>query len=463
MMLRSAARFLRTEPEVLALSFARMADALGNSLLIVLLPLYIADQPSTLVELPLEARVGVVVSLYGFLFAFAQPLMGWATDRAGRRKPFILAGLVIMMLATLGFIFAHRYIWIVVLRCLQGLGVAMIIPSVLALITAVTEKKTRGNAMGVYTTFRMVGFASGPLLGGFLHVYVGFNAAFATGACFLVVALLLVQYTVGEVPARPDDRGEVELKVGVAADLRRSGADTDPGVTEKGMAEVFAGETLTENGVVGMPHEPEAAEDPPSFRFPSATTLVLMTSTIVMACSLSMIAALENEFNERLSQTALGFGIAFSALTVARLIVQIPVGRLSDRIGRKQLVVGGLVALAPMTVLFAYVATTVQLINLRLLQGVATAFIATPALALAADLARRGGEGREMSFITMGFGLGMGVGPLIAGFLGGYMGFAVPFYVVGVLSLVAAGMVAAWAEESVQPQAGTARGAAGET
>ena len=56
-----------------------------------------------------------------------------------------------------------------------------------------------------------------------------------------------------------------------------------------------------------------------------------------------------------------------------------------------------------------------------------------------------------MSFVTMGFGLGMGVGPLIAGGLGGYLGFEVPFYVVGVMSLVAAWMVALWAEESIKP------------
>jgi len=405
-MLRRAARLLRTEPEVLALSFARMADALGNSLLIVILPLYIAEQPSTWLNLPTEAQVGLVVSLYGFLFAFAQPFAGAATDRVGKRKPFILAGLVLMMLATLGFTVAHRYVWIVVLRCLQGLGVAMIIPSVLALISGATEKRTRGNAMGVYSTFRMVGFATGPLLGGILHVRFGFNAAFIAGAAFLMVAILLVQFTVH-----------------------------DPEVA-----------SASPN-----PRRPAGKAKPAPSSAPTPTNLVLMASTIVMASSLSMISALENEFNARLAQTALGFGIAFSALTVSRLFVQIPLGRLSDRIGRKKLIVVGLVALAPLTVLFGYVSTTSQLINLRLVQGIATACIAAPAFALASDLARKGGEGREMSFVTMGFGLGMGVGPLIAGGLGGYLGFEVPFYVVGVMSLVAAWMVALWAEESIKP------------
>lgn len=404
-MLKRAAVLLKTEPEVIALSFARMADALGSSLLIIIIPLYIAAQPSTLFDLPTELLVGIAISLYGFVFALSQPLWGYATDRVGRRKPFILAGLLLMTGATLGFMLADRYLWIIVLRTLQGLGVAMIIPSVLALISGVTVKRNRGNAMGVYSTFRMVGFASGPLLAGFLHVHFGFNSAFVVGAAFLVVALILVQVTVKE--------------------------------------KVPEEETST------APNAPPAERAPSAL--PSATILGLMVSTIVLACSLSMMAALENEFNERLSQTAIGFGVAFSALTVARLCVQIPIGRLSDRIGRKGIIIGGLLALAPLTVLFGYVTTTGQLIGLRLLQGVSTAAVAAPAFALAGDVARKGGEGREMSFVTMGFGLGMGIGPLLAGGLAGYVGFKVPFYVIGAFCLFAAAWVWRWAEESIAP------------
>jgi MFS family permease len=243
----------------------------------------------------------------------------------------------------------------------------------------------------------MVGFATGPLLAGALHVSFGFNAAFLAGAGFLTMAWLLIHFTVRE---------------------------------------------------TGKPPTPERTPVAHKTR-PSATTLALMFGTIVMAGSLAMISALENEFNDRLDQTALGFGIAFSALTLARLVVQIPLGRLSDRIGRKMLIVGGLVALMPVTILFGYVQTTLQLVGLRVVQGVVTACVAAPAFALAADLATKGGEGREMSFVTMGFGLGLGLGPLIAGVLGGYAGFEVPFFVVGVLSLASAVMIWVRAEESI--------------
>jgi MFS family permease len=165
--------------------------------------------------------------------------------------------------------------------------VALIIPSVLALISGVTERRTRGNAMGEFSTFRMIGFASGPLRAGFLQVHLGFNAT------FLVATLILVQTTVGEIPPDPES----------AVDASQKG-DSIGGLPE------IRGNSL-----------------------PSATILALRISTVVLDSSLSMISALENEVNHRLSQTAIGFGVAFSALTVARLVVQIPIRRLSDRIG----------------------------------------------------------------------------------------------------------------------------------
>lgn len=265
--------------------------------------------------------------------------------------------------------------------------------------------------MGVYSTFRMAGFAIGPLAAGLLQVHFGFNAAFIVGSAFLLLAFVLVYFTVEEPPREEEAQASSDSE-----EVSEDTVDTSR----------------------------------PRF-LPSNSILALMFATIVLASSLSMIAALENEFNQRLAQTAIGFGIAFSALTVSRLFVQIPIGRWSDRIGRKKLIVGGLLALAPITVLHGYVGSTLQLVVLRLAQGVALAAVAAPAFALAGDLAPAGSEGKEMSFVTMGFGAGLGAGPLIAGWLAGYVGFVVPFWVVGALSVVAAWGVWRFSRESIGP------------
>ncbi|MEJ2721235.1 MAG: MFS transporter, partial [bacterium] len=145
---------------------------------------------------------------------------------------------------------------------------------------------------------------------------------------------------------------------------------------------------------------------------------------------------------------AFAFSVAFSALMVTRLMSQIPVGHLSDHIGRKPLIIIGLLLMAPTTALLGYVTTTFQLTGLRLIQGLASAGIAAPSFALAADLSKVGGEGRQMSIVTMGFGLGIAAGPLIAGVLA-VVSFELPFLIGGGLSVVAAWIVHRYVPETI--------------
>ncbi len=384
---------------VVALSVARLGDALGNSILFIIIPLYVAKLPSRILSLPDTVLVGILISLYGLTNALLQPVVGALLDRISRRKPFIIGGLVLMGAGTLAFVVAGQFASLVVIRMVQGIGVALTVPAALALMAAATEKRTRGGSMGIYTSMRMVGLAIGPLIGGFLHDTYGFNAAFFAGAGFIALGLLLVQFWVKEVPADVSEEKARPFRV-------------------------FNPELLTA-GVLG-----------------------LAFATFVMAASFSMMGALENQFNQRLSQNALGFGVAFSALMVSRLIFQVPFGWLSDRIGRKYIIIAGMILLAPATILLGLAATTLQLTGYRVFQGLASAAVAAPAFALAGDLAQRGGEGRQMSLITTGFGLGIALGPLLAGVLA-VAAFELPFIIGGVLSLIGAWVVFHYVPETV--------------
>ncbi|MEJ2187649.1 MAG: MFS transporter, partial [Gemmatimonadota bacterium] len=385
---------------VVALTTARLADALGNSILFVLLPLYVAMLARGESSIPEPIVVGALISAYGFVNAGIQPFTGAWADRLRRRKPLIIAGLLIMAAATLSFAWATNLKTLFGIRLLQGVGVALTVPTSMALLATATAQRSRGGSMGIYTTGRMIGLAAGPILGGFLYDHLGFKPAFYIAAGLLLLGAALVYLWVHEVPANVQSQSAKPFRI-------------------------FDRELL------------------------SAGILGVGLATFVMATAFTMMSTLEPQFNQRLNIGAFAFGIAFSALMAARLVFQVPFGWLSDRVGRKPLVIGGLLFMAPATALLGVAATTFQLSAFRVFQGAASAAIAAPAFALAADLATRGGEGRQMSIVTLGFGLGLATGPLLAGLLAVFF-FELPFLVGGALSLAGAWIVYRWVPETVK-------------
>ncbi|MCB0119145.1 MAG: MFS transporter [Anaerolineales bacterium] len=384
---------------VLALSAARLGDAVGNSILFIVLPLFVGKLPAPAFSMPETIRVGILVSLFGLTNAVLQPFAGALIDRVGSRKPFIMAGLSILGLATLGFIFASRFLDLLLLRLVQGVGVAMTIPAALALMVGSSKKETRGGSMGIYTTSRMLGLGIGPLVGGALYDKYGFDAAFYAGSGFIILALILVQLWVKEEPVKKVEKTPAKIRI--------------------------IDKSLLTPGILGVAF-----------------------ATLVMAASFSMMAALEDQFNERLNMSAFVFGIAFSALLLSRVFTQVPLGRLSDRYGRKPFIIGGLILLAPVTAMLGFAHSATELIILRLIQGLASGGVAAPAFAIAADMAKEGGEGRQMSIVTMGFGLGVALGPLLAGVLAVYS-FTLPFIIGGLICLPGAWIVSRLVPETV--------------
>ena len=191
----------------------------------------------------------------------------------------------------------------------------------------------------------------------------------------------------------------------------------------------------------------------PDLSFISAGIGGLSFAVFLMASAFAMLVTLEPQFNIRLHETAFAFSIAFSTLAITQVIFQYPIGHISDRWGRKPFVVVGLLLIAPTTAVLGFVTTTLQLIGLRFVQGIATAAIAAPAFALAGDLSERGTQGRQLSVVTTGFGLGIALGPLIAGFLIVY-GFEAPFLVGAALALLGAWVVYRYVPETVEREPG---------
>jgi len=406
---------LGVDPQVLALAVARMTESVGNSFLIVVLPLFIGSEfvSGATFGLTEVAITGIILSLFGLVNSPLQPFTGRLSDRVGRRKIFVLVGLVLIGVASFSYSLASTYWHLVGLRVMQGVAGALIIPTTVALVNDLASDANRGGNMGTYNTFRLVGFGVGPIAAGVVvsagpyAVDVGaislgingFDAAFYVATLTATLSFALVTLLVRD-PEVPETAAGDSLLGGFSVRDRSGRGVLDP-VFTLGLASFF------------------------------------------MAVGIALFATLGEIVNERLAQDATMFGLQFAAFVIPQILFQAPIGRATDFYGRKRFIVLGMAMLVPTTFVQGVVLDSWLMFLARFAQGVAGAMVFAPALALAGDLAPEGRSGGTLSVLTMAFGFGVAIGPISSGFLVAY-GFVVPFAFGAALAVV--GLVLVWTQ-----------------
>ncbi len=144
------------------------------------------------------------------------------------------------------------------------------------------------------------------------------------------------------------------------------------------------------------------------------------------------------DISRRLGASPTMIGLLFASFGVTVLAVSLPMGAISDRLGRKGPLVGGLVALAASTVMFAFAEKMPALFAARLVQGAADAVTWVVGFALLADLYGPAERGRVMGLVMSGTTFGFMVGPTLGGWLYETGGVRVPFLSVAVFAMIAA-------------------------
>lgn len=118
-----------------------------------------------------------VVESYG-LFLSALILVGGALgDSYGRRNIFLF-GVVLFAAASVGCGLSSSVQSLVIWRCIQGTGAALLVPGSLAIISACFDEKSRGQAIGTWSGFTAITTALGPVLGGWLIEHASWHWVF---------------------------------------------------------------------------------------------------------------------------------------------------------------------------------------------------------------------------------------------------------------------------------------------
>jgi len=174
------------------------------------------------------------------------------------------------------------------------------------------------------------------------------------------------------------------------------------------------------------------------FRSSRAVAVALVTlATFTDIVAYSIAIPVLPDLSRRLGASPTMIGFLFASFGVTLLTVSIPMGAMSDRIGRKGPIVGGLVALAAASLLFAFADSLPWLFAARMVQGAADAVTWVVGFALIADLYDASERGRVTGIVMMGTSCAMMIGPTLGGWLYELGGIRLPFVAVAVMAAFA--------------------------
>jgi MFS family permease len=120
--------------------------------------------------------IGVIKAVYPMTWGALQLATGPLSDRVGR-KELIVGGMLVQAAGIWLTVLVPTYALWLVGAALQGLGTAMVYPTLLAAITDYTHPTWRATSLGVYRFWRDLGYAVGALLSGVVADFVGLGAA----------------------------------------------------------------------------------------------------------------------------------------------------------------------------------------------------------------------------------------------------------------------------------------------
>jgi MFS family permease len=163
----------------------------------------------------------------------------------------------------------------------------------------------------------------------------------------------------------------------------------------------------------------------------------LFLATLVAMLGLGVIDPILPRYAKSAGASGIEIGVIFAGFALSRGLFAPIIGELSDRRGRKKLMVGGLVLSAAASIAFVFATSVLPLILLRILQGFATVLVTPVAQAYVGDLTPVGREGEMLNLFYISLFTGAALGPGLGGYLNDRFSIAAPFYAMAALSLLA--------------------------
>ncbi len=179
---------------------------------------------------------------------------------------------------------------------------------------------------------------------------------------------------------------------------------------------------------------------------------ILSFALIVVSLGFGMVIPIFPFYVERMGGGGKELGLLVAVAAVTELVFGPVWGSLSDRVGRKPILMLGMVGYGVSSLLFGLATELWMLYAARALSGVLSAATASTAMAYIGDSTSDEDRGGGMGILGAAGGLGLILGPGFGGWLGG-VSLATPFFAAAGISLVSVLLILFLLPESLPAQA----------
>ena len=334
------------------------------------------------------AEIGWIVmasTIPGVLISYPA---GALSDHLGKRR-LLLASLVVFATAPFLYLLISNAWQLMAVRFYHGFATAIFGTVASA---AIAEKYTSDRAarLSTYSSVTIVGRSIAPFLGGFLISLASFDAVYIACAISGVLALGAGLLLGDDTPAPMVTVVRPPFWASLATVLRDRG--------------------------------------------------IMLVSTVEAAQYLvfGAIEAFLALFAASLGIPAWQIGVILGVQLVSIVFAKPIMGRISDRVGRRQVIIPGLLVGAASIVQLPYAPSFIGLSVLSLAFGIGFATVTSSTAALVADLTRNGRYGSSMGVLRTVMDVGQSIGPVLTGWMVGVAGYGSAFTLLAAILVLAA-------------------------
>jgi predicted MFS family arabinose efflux permease len=347
-------------------------------------PFYIQSLGST------EAVAGICAAAFSFVAVIIRPFVGWWLDN-GVRRAALIAGLVPMGLAPLGYVFVPVLSVAIAVRMLHGVGLSFSNSTTATVASDVICRPRFAEGMGYFGMATALASAIAPVLGLSLMEGFGFNVLYAVAAAIAGLGLVLFAFV--RAPKVDVPKKKLDLRTIINRDS--------------------------------------------------------LPATVTMLIFMFTFGALENFVAIFASEASLPSGsIYFLVMSAMLLLVRITLGKLVDQRGEAFFVYSCNAAMLVAFLLLAFVPNTVTYILSVVLAGYTFGGLEPSLQSMAVHTSTEETRDSANSTFLCGYDIGYGLGGGIAGSLITGLGYSAMWSIVSLACVLSVIVYVVWARHS---------------